>query len=84
MYRLPSVVRPLTKSARSLVPRLSAAFSTSQNNHAKEIKFGGDAKSLMLQGVDVLADAVAVTLGPKVCDNVSFVLFPYPKENNLP
>jgi chaperonin GroEL len=33
---------------------------------AKEIKFGSDARVLMLQGVDILADAVAVTMGPKV------------------
>ncbi len=32
---------------------------------AKEVKFGPDARSRMLQGVDVLADAVKVTLGPK-------------------
>ncbi|CAF2139380.1 unnamed protein product [Rotaria magnacalcarata] len=32
---------------------------------AKEIKFGSDARVLMLQGVDILADAVAVTMGPK-------------------
>jgi chaperonin GroEL len=32
---------------------------------AKDLKFGGDARHLMLQGVDLLTDAVAVTLGPK-------------------
>ncbi|MFV0431886.1 MAG: chaperonin GroEL [Alphaproteobacteria bacterium] len=32
---------------------------------AKEVKFGTDARSRMLKGVDVLADAVKVTLGPK-------------------
>ena len=32
---------------------------------AKEIKFGVDARSKMLQGVDILADTVKVTLGPK-------------------
>ncbi|WP_203334826.1 chaperonin GroEL [Planococcus beigongshangi] len=32
---------------------------------AKEIKFSEDARTLMLQGVDKLADAVKVTLGPK-------------------
>jgi chaperonin GroEL len=32
---------------------------------AKEVKFGGDARSRMLRGVDILADAVKVTLGPK-------------------
>ena len=32
---------------------------------AKEVKFSADARSRMLRGVDVLADAVKVTLGPK-------------------
>ncbi|MEE8280063.1 MAG: chaperonin GroEL, partial [Alphaproteobacteria bacterium] len=32
---------------------------------AKEVKFSGDARSKMLRGVDILADAVKVTLGPK-------------------
>ena len=32
---------------------------------AKDVKFGGDARQRMLRGVDILADAVKVTLGPK-------------------
>ena len=32
---------------------------------AKEVKFGSEAREKMLQGVDTLADAVKVTLGPK-------------------
>ena len=32
---------------------------------AKDVKFGDDARSRMLKGVNVLADAVKVTLGPK-------------------
>ena len=32
---------------------------------AKEVKFGPDARSKMLAGVDILANAVKVTLGPK-------------------
>src|SRR6201996_7583522 len=32
---------------------------------AKDVRFGGDARARMLRGVDVLADAVKVTLGPK-------------------
>ncbi|MGR4000851.1 MAG: chaperonin GroEL [Alphaproteobacteria bacterium] len=32
---------------------------------AKEVKFGGDARARMLRGVETLADAVRVTLGPK-------------------
>ncbi|GCD56367.1 chaperonin GroEL [Acetobacter pasteurianus] len=32
---------------------------------AKDVKFGADARQRMLRGVDILADAVKVTLGPK-------------------
>ncbi|PCJ00500.1 MAG: chaperonin GroEL [Alphaproteobacteria bacterium] len=32
---------------------------------AKEVKFGADARTLMINGVNILADAVKVTLGPK-------------------
>ena len=32
---------------------------------SKEVKFGSEARDAMLRGVDILADAVKVTLGPK-------------------
>src|SRR6266852_2604309 len=32
---------------------------------AKDVKFGADAREKLLRGVDILADAVKVTLGPK-------------------
>ncbi|WP_016603212.1 TCP-1/cpn60 chaperonin family protein, partial [Yersinia pestis] len=32
---------------------------------AKDVKFGNDARIKMLRGVNILADAVKVTLGPK-------------------
>src|SRR5436305_11307379 len=32
---------------------------------AKDVKFGRDARERILRGVDILADAVKVTLGPK-------------------
>ncbi|MBV8914670.1 MAG: chaperonin GroEL, partial [Acetobacteraceae bacterium] len=32
---------------------------------AKDVRFSGDARQRMLRGVDILADAVKVTLGPK-------------------
>jgi len=34
---------------------------------AKDLRFGNDARAEMLKGVNLLADAVSVTLGPKVC-----------------
>lgn len=36
-----------------------------RRHYAKDIRFGPDVRAVMLQGVDVLADAVAVTMGPK-------------------
>lgn len=53
MYRLSQI-------ARNNVPKYLS------RNYAKEIKFGAEVRKLMLEGVDVLADAVAVTMGPKV------------------
>lgn len=53
MYRLPRLLKPTV--ARCLA-----------RSFAKDIKFGPDVRALMLQGVDTLADAVAVTMGPKV------------------
>jgi len=32
---------------------------------AKEIKYGAKAREKMMRGVDILADAVKITLGPK-------------------
>lgn len=54
MYRLPSLLR--TTASRQVAVRL----------YAKDVRFGPEVRALMLQGVDVLADAVAVTMGPKV------------------
>ena len=56
-------------SAHRLAPPAAAAAATVQQARfypAKELKFGVDARTAMLQGVDILADAVAVTMGPKV------------------
>lgn len=55
MYRLPKVMKLAT--CRYVCARY----------YAKDVKFGADVRALMLQGVDILADAVAVTMGPKVC-----------------
>ena len=64
MYRLPSIARPAL-ARRFLAPTVNA--TSSQNRYyAKDIKFGPEARQLMLQGVDTLADSVAVTMGPKV------------------
>lgn len=56
-------------NTKSKIIRIPKNFLKSSINrgYAKEIKFGDDGRSKMLQGVDILANAVAVTLGPKVC-----------------
>lgn len=53
-------ISPLVRSAisKKFTPALARCY-------AKDLKFGSDARALMLQGVDLLADAVAVTMGPK-------------------
>lgn len=50
----------------SLVARYSFMRQLQCRNYAKDVRFGADVRALMLQGVDILADAVAVTMGPKV------------------
>ncbi|HXQ66240.1 MAG TPA: chaperonin GroEL, partial [Alphaproteobacteria bacterium] len=32
---------------------------------AKDVRFAGDARARLLRGVEIMADAVKVTLGPK-------------------
>ena len=56
MYRLPTILRS------SALRNLNPAYRT----YAKDVRFGSEVRALMLQGVDILADAVAVTMGPKV------------------
>lgn len=44
----------------------TAARQMAVRTYAKDVRFGPEVRALMLQGVDILADAVAVTMGPKV------------------
>jgi chaperonin GroEL len=53
-----SIGRQHPASVRSIVARRGYA------GH-KELKFGVEARASLLKGVDILANAVAVTLGPK-------------------
>ena len=59
MLRAVSLHRPVSRLIASSSP-LAARF------YAKDIKYGEDARSSMLAGVDKLAKAVSTTLGPKV------------------
>ncbi|KAJ8448588.1 hypothetical protein Cgig2_012232 [Carnegiea gigantea] len=53
--------RARSSSSRSIGGRLS----WSRNYAAKEIRFGEDARRSMLKGIEELADAVKVTMGPR-------------------
>lgn len=55
MLRSPAMFRGLVRTANQ-----------GRRFYAKDLKFGADARAQMLAGVDMLADAVAVTMGPKV------------------
>ena len=58
------------------LPTLSNLTSlTSSRSYAKDIRFGADVRAQMLAGVDILADAVAVTMGPKGRQKVKLNLF---------
>ena len=66
MYRVQNLVRSTltqTKIARShVLPSISAL---SNRSYAKDVTFGAESRQKMLEGVDILANAVAVTMGPK-------------------
>lgn len=53
----------LARTVKSLKP--ASLVSTTQAFFGKDIRFGTDARALMLEGCDKLADAVQTTLGPK-------------------
>merc|ERR1719453_2515441 len=53
----------LSRGARSLA--LASQRGAVRHMSGKDVRFGNEARALMLAGVDKLADAVQVTLGPK-------------------
>lgn len=64
MYRAAATVAS-TIGRRSSRIKNASRFGWSRNYAAKEIRFGVEARSGMLQGIEQLADAVKVTMGPK-------------------
>lgn len=57
----------------SLLPwKVSGRIISSRNYVAKDISFGVGARAAMLQGVSEVAEAVKVTMGPKVVYIISF------------
>ncbi len=61
MLRAASLYRPTSHLLLQ-----SARGATQARMYANDLKFGQEARINMLKGVDILADAVAVTMGPKV------------------
>lgn len=71
MYRVSNIVR--TVARRSLTQQsLNFAAPALSRSYAKDVRFGAEGRAEMLKGVDILADAVAVTMGPKVL-KINFV-----------
>ncbi|KAF7837376.1 chaperonin CPN60-2, mitochondrial [Senna tora] len=65
MYRLASSLANKARIARSSSQQVGSTLSWRRNYAAKDIKFGVEARAVMLKGVEELADAVRVTMGPK-------------------
>ncbi|XP_071741818.1 chaperonin CPN60-2, mitochondrial [Rutidosis leptorrhynchoides] len=65
MYRLAVNLASKSRIARNNAQQVTSNINWRRNYAAKDIKFGVDARALMLRGVEELADAVKVTMGPK-------------------
>ncbi|KAL7585612.1 chaperonin CPN60-2, mitochondrial [Lactuca sativa] len=65
MFRLAANLATKSRIARNNAQQVSSNLSWSRNYAAKDIRFGVEARALMLRGVEELADAVKVTMGPK-------------------
>jgi len=65
MYRAAASLASKARQAGSGARQVGSRLAWSRNYAAKDIKFGVQARALMLRGVEELADAVKVTMGPK-------------------
>ncbi|KAK9944906.1 hypothetical protein M0R45_010448 [Rubus argutus] len=65
MYRFATNLASKARLAKNSTQQIGSRISWRRNYAAKDIKFGVEARSLMLRGVEELADAVKVTMGPK-------------------
>nr|CAB3497105.1 unnamed protein product [Digitaria exilis] len=66
MYRAAASLASKARQAGSSARQVGSRLAWSRNYAAKDIKFGIQARALMLRGVEELADAVKVTMGPKL------------------
>ncbi|EXC24142.1 Chaperonin CPN60-2 [Morus notabilis] len=65
MYRFATSLASKARLSKNSCQQIGSRLSWARNYAAKDIKFGVEARSLMLKGVEDLADAVKVTMGPK-------------------
>ncbi|KAJ1435753.1 TCP-1-like chaperonin intermediate domain superfamily [Sesbania bispinosa] len=65
MYRFATSLASKARIARNSSQQIASRVGWSRNYAAKDIKFGVEARALMLKGVEELAEAVKVTMGPK-------------------
>ncbi|XP_038722396.1 chaperonin CPN60-2, mitochondrial [Tripterygium wilfordii] len=65
MYRLTSSLASKSRVVRTCAQQVGSRLNWSRNYAAKDIRYGVEARALMLRGVEELADAVKVTMGPK-------------------
>ncbi|KAL7594765.1 chaperonin CPN60-2, mitochondrial [Lactuca sativa] len=65
MYRFAANLASKSRIANNKAQQIGSRLNWSRNYAAKDIRFGVDARALMLRGVEELADAVRVTMGPK-------------------
>ncbi|GAU16912.1 hypothetical protein TSUD_36700 [Trifolium subterraneum] len=65
MYRFATSIASKARIARNNANQIGSRVAWNRNYAAKEIKFGVEARALMLKGVEDLAEAVKVTMGPK-------------------
>ncbi|KAL1804056.1 hypothetical protein DCAR_0935754 [Daucus carota subsp. sativus] len=65
MYRFAANLASKARIASNSSKQIGSRLSLSRNYAAKDIRFGVEARALMLKGVEELADAVKVTMGPK-------------------
>ncbi|XP_009616503.1 chaperonin CPN60-2, mitochondrial [Nicotiana tabacum] len=65
MYRFAANLASKARVARTSTQQIGGRLNWSRNYAAKDIRFGVEARAMMLQGVEELADAVKVTMGPK-------------------
>ncbi|PIN04117.1 Mitochondrial chaperonin, Cpn60/Hsp60p [Handroanthus impetiginosus] len=65
MYRFAANLASKARVAKNSSQQIGSRLGWSRNYAAKDIRFGVEARALMLKGVEELADAVRVTMGPK-------------------